>query len=112
MNGTPHEPDQEADFVYPGSPVDLDPTGAPVYLEPRIPEVVTPDQLPNDLLYNHDSFDTRIFDATNRLRTDPQSFISYLEETIAKFDQFNNRLTYEMNGETFVWWTHEGKAAF
>jgi hypothetical protein len=58
-----------ADFVFPGDkpkPIDV----VDVVEDPE-PAPVIPFQLPNDLLYNLDPFDTLIFDATNRLRTDP-----------------------------------------
>jgi uncharacterized protein YkwD len=54
-----------------------------------------------------------IFDATNRLRRDPKFFVPYIQATIDnRFSADGKRITYEDRGETFVWWTHEGKDAW
>lgn len=81
----------------------------PETIEPEIP----PEIRPSDLLYNLDPFDTMIFDATNKLRRDPQYFVPYIEATINnRFSADGKRITYEDRGETFVWWTHEDKTAW
>jgi hypothetical protein len=59
---------------------------------------------------NKDPFDRMIFDATNRLRTDPQSFVPYLQEYINLFDTENSKRIIFPNGddEPFVLHTWEG----
>lgn len=69
LNGDPDQPDNFAEFVFPGTPVEEDvPT-----IDPTVPVVpiMTPVVTASNLLYNLDPFSTRIFDATNRLRRNP-----------------------------------------
>lgn len=69
MNGNPDQPDNFAEFVFPGVPVEVDvPTVDPTV--PVVP-VTRPLVTASNLLYNLDPFSTRIFDATNRLRRNP-----------------------------------------